>query len=226
MTTPAPTEDFSIVMLATHHIDYYAERTKASWQAYCDKHGYNFIVYEDKILDDMHINWSRIEAVRLELEKRTSDWVVLVDADTLIVNDSIKMEDLITRYGNKDILFSSDVSWRFGINIPLNFQAAFKYGARLLPNGGFFMIRNEAYGRQFITDWLDLARGDLKHLADKHPRCQNVLWTGLFPEHKKNIGMIKEEVLRVGINNFLDPLTIRMENALALHDKQLTIKPT
>ena len=37
-------------MLATPHIDHYAKATQANWQAYCDRHGYEFVVWRETVL--------------------------------------------------------------------------------------------------------------------------------------------------------------------------------
>ena len=94
----------------------------------------------------------------------------------------------------------------------------------LLPNAGFCIIRNNELGEEFFTRWLELARGELSHLADRHPRNQNVLWEGLFRQYRDHIHLLRKEILRVGAAPLLEKFLISTGDAVILHDKQLTLK--
>ncbi|WP_417320899.1 hypothetical protein [Emcibacter sp.] len=215
-----------VLMLATPNIDYYAIETKKKWQAYCNRHGYNFIVCDKQLVPDMHINWSMIEMMRRRFDESDADWLIKVDADSIILREDVRFEDILRNHPGKDIYFPADISRYLGIPLPLNPRGAMKFGTWLLPNAGFCIIRNNALGREFFTRWLDLARGELAHLADRHPRNQNVLWEGLFRQYRGHIQLLTKEILRVGAAPFLEKFLVSTDDAFILHDKQLTLKAT
>jgi len=79
---------------------------------YCKKHNYDFIddesVYYEKG-KDRPIAWSKILIVKKYLPYY--DYVVWMDADTLITNDNIKLEDYINDHLDvREFLFTRDVS--------------------------------------------------------------------------------------------------------------------
>ncbi|WP_321395638.1 hypothetical protein [Emcibacter sp.] len=221
--TPRPLK-IDVLMLATPNIDYYANETKRNWRAYCERHGYNFIVCDKQLVPDMHINWSMIEMMRRRFGESDADWLVKVDADSIIIRPEFRFEDILERYPAKDIYFPADISTYLGLALPLNLRGALKYGTLFLPNAGFCIIRNNKPGEEFFTRWLELARGELSHLADRHPRNQNVLWEGLFRQYRDHIQLLKKEILRVGAAPLLEKFLISTDDAFVLHDKQLTLK--
>ena len=89
------TMSFDVAMLATSHIDHYALATRANWQAYCDRHGYRFVCWPEAVLEDMHLIWSKIELMRRHLRDTTADWLVVVDADTVVNDPDRTLEELV-----------------------------------------------------------------------------------------------------------------------------------
>ncbi|MCJ9428831.1 putative nucleotide-diphospho-sugar transferase [Kordiimonas marina] len=216
---------FDVAMLATPNIDYYADTTKANWQAYCDRHGYEFTVWREPVLEDMHLIWSKIELMRRHLEKSKADWLVVVDADTMVNRPELPMTYLTEKHPGKDFIISEDVSRRFGIPIPLDTLSVRLCRNRRGPNCGFMMIRNNAYGLDFVTRWLAHGRGDCAHVADIFPREQRILWMTLFHTDRDHIAMLGDEVMRIGNNAFLDKFTTDWSQAFVLHDKRLPQMP-
>ncbi|MBW1831668.1 MAG: hypothetical protein JRJ10_08205 [Deltaproteobacteria bacterium] len=88
---------FDVAMLATPHIDGYAGATRANWQAYCDRHGYEFTCWREAVLEDMHLIWSKIELMRRHMREMTADWLVVVDADGRLFDEDFFMygEDVL-----------------------------------------------------------------------------------------------------------------------------------
>jgi hypothetical protein len=92
--------------------DGYREKVKLGRETkvrYCQKHKYEFI--EDASVYDTNrpIAWSKILLLKKYL--KYYDYLVWMDADTNIMNDEIKLEDIIDTYaGNRDILVSRDIS--------------------------------------------------------------------------------------------------------------------
>ncbi len=216
---------FDVVMLATPNIDYYAAETRANWQSYCDRHGYRFICWREVLLSDLHVIWSKLEMLRKQMEQSDADWVLLVDADTIVNRPEMQLTDLLSKYPNKDIVISEDVSRRWGLPIPLSFTSVWLSKSLRPPNTGFMFIRNSNYGRNFLRRWIDFARTpQYKKAAATHPRTQRVLWRTLFHTDRSRIGIMGPEVRRVGLSRFLDYLSMNWEKAFVLHDKRLPSK--
>jgi len=94
---------------------------------YCQQHGYDFIFSDQSEDTSRHIYWSKIALVLKTLQKPTYKWVVWIDADALIMNHGIPLEDLIDEKYN--FIISRDSS---GIN------------------SGVFFIKNCDWSRDFL----------------------------------------------------------------------------
>lgn len=97
--------------------------------SYCQKHGYDFIYAEESQDPSRHIYWSKIVLMLKTLENPSYKWVVWMDADTLIMNTDIPLEDLID--DNYDFIISKD--WN-GIN------------------AGVFLSKNSDWSRNFLNN--------------------------------------------------------------------------
>ena len=186
-----------VIMLATCDIENYAQYSRTAWEKFCGVRGYCFFHYPDKLLSDMHINWSKIEMVRRHLAATKADIVVLVDADTYVCDPRLDLGAIADSHPDKELIFSQDCRNIGPFVLPLNYEAAFKYKTRKLPNAGFVLIRNTDFSKRFFDKWLDLARNDLKALADTHPRNQRVLWEGLYFQNGNKIALLERQVERI-----------------------------
>jgi hypothetical protein len=193
MTTDNPS--FEVIMLATREIEAYAQLAKDSWRGYCDRHGHRFTIIEDALVPDMHINWSKIEAMRRALTTGDTAYVLLVDADVVVVRPEIYLSAFTDQ--TKDIVFASDSA------IPSPLPDLRHVGIKLrlrwpvLPNAGFMLARRNDAAAFFFARWLELAKGELSDWADRHPRNQNVLWRGLLVEHGHYVGVLGNQILRI-----------------------------
>lgn len=186
-----------VIMLATSDIENYARHSRVAWEKFCAVRGYGFFHYPEKLLSDMHVNWSKIEMVRRHLAATKTDMVVLVDADTYVCDPKLHLGAIADCYPDKDVIFSRDCRNIGPFVLPLNYEAALKYKTRKLPNAGFVLIRNTEFSRKFFDKWLDLARNELKAIADTHPRNQRVLWEGLYFQNGDKIALLNRQVERV-----------------------------
>lgn len=64
-------------------------------RAYCEQHGYDFICFEEQLDSSRPIPWSKIKALQKVMENPQYKWVFWTDADSLIMNQAICLEDLI-----------------------------------------------------------------------------------------------------------------------------------
>lgn len=129
------------VITITKGIDY-QKRVKLgtdSKRTYCKKHGYDFICCEGSLDCSRQIFWSKILLALQTMETPSYRWIVWLDADTLIMNQDIRLEDIINEKAN--LIIGKD--WN-GIN------------------SGVFFIRNCDWSKRFLksvyarTDCIDL----------------------------------------------------------------------
>ncbi|MAE87359.1 MAG: hypothetical protein CMB80_31790 [Flammeovirgaceae bacterium] len=190
-----------ILMLSTKDIDIYTQYSIPIWEKYCETHGYKFYKYGEKLIPDMAFTWSRIKMIQNHFKETKAQYVMMVDADTFIYHDEINtpLESFIDKYmsGDKKILFQKDGSDRLGMYFSHNFKLSFELNRWTLPNAGFNIMVNCQEVHELIDEWLNLGQGKLRHLADVHPRTQNVLLRGVMQEPKfdKIIGYLPSKVV-------------------------------
>jgi len=130
--------DIAVVTLA--HSKEYRELVSLGVEnkhAYCRQHGYDYIYCEETLDPSRHPAWSKILLVLKAFENSTYQWVVWLDADTLIMNQDIPLEDLI------------DERYHFIISKSSNGHESSKDWNRI--NSGVFFIKNCDWSRQFLT---------------------------------------------------------------------------
>jgi len=109
-------------------------------RAYAARHGYEVVVADPLLLDRSRPPaWSKFLALRQHLER--FDFLMFMDVDTLVMNDEVKLEELVvsevaTRAGGadreaKDLFISED--WN-GVNT------------------GVFILRNSSWSRWFLQE--------------------------------------------------------------------------
>ena len=77
-------------------------------QKYCKYHNYEFI-YEKLKSDHNKKGWMKMYKLREILYSNKYDYIFISDADVVITNRDIRIEDLILKYmGNKSIILSTD----------------------------------------------------------------------------------------------------------------------
>ncbi len=165
----------TIIQLATPNIDEYAQYSTASAREYAMDHGYHLFVQRSRTIQDLHINWTKIDILKTALSNMPQDedsYVVLLDADTIIMQPDRTMDYFIDKYGK------SDTAIFFAADTPFSLKAKKK------PNAGFVIVRNNEIGRNIINRWLEAAYTDGKKYNDTHPRNQLVYWNCVEPEYQ------------------------------------------
>ena len=83
--------------------------------AYCKKHNYDLIICKKNLIPKRHLIWSKIPLILNFIDKY--DWILCSDADTLIMNDSIKLENYINASKGKNAIFNEEEgsSWLFNL---------------------------------------------------------------------------------------------------------------
>ncbi|KAJ7522961.1 hypothetical protein O6H91_18G032800 [Diphasiastrum complanatum] len=106
-------------------------------KSYVQRHGYDFIDASDLLDKSRPPSWSKILAVRKHLAN--FDWIFWTDADSLVTNPSIALEDIIgSIVGNAnfedmpDLIVTEDVT---GVN------------------AGMFFVKNSKWSEVFLDIW-------------------------------------------------------------------------
>jgi hypothetical protein len=82
-----------LVTLYDEHIAAYGDITAENKRRYCERHGYRFYHYKAKIFDGLHPSWSKLAALNRAWED--NDWLFWSDADAIIVNDAVRLEQWV-----------------------------------------------------------------------------------------------------------------------------------
>ena len=165
------------LQLVTPNIDDYAVYSIASIFHFCKKNQLTYSVQRESLIDDMHINWTKIQLLKNALSScdEATDFVLLIDADTIIFKPDTDLSDFLGKFLNDNchILMPQD-----------NPTNPFK---RNRPNAGFIVVRNSKKGKEIIDQWLVDARGACAHLNDQHPRNQRVFWNCVQPKFAQHL---------------------------------------
>lgn len=112
----------------------YSQQTKYSTRSkeiYCKKHGYTFLEGSDRFYDkSRNITWSKIPMLLACLDF-SCDYVVWIDADIMIMNTEIKLEDIINNYMQQK-----------------TFMMCRDNGNQI--NTGFWFAKNNEYARKML----------------------------------------------------------------------------
>jgi hypothetical protein len=97
-------------------------------KAYCNQHGYDFIVIEETLDPNRPVAWSKILAILNLMENQAYKWIFWTDADALIMNLATDLEDL------------TDDEFDFIISKDFNGY-----------NNGHFLIKNCEHSKRFFN---------------------------------------------------------------------------
>lgn len=131
-----------------------------SKREYCERHGYTFICEgrssQSDTANDLSVSWGKFELVQKYLP--TYQFIFYSDADVMIMNDSIKIEEIISGHMSKeaDLLISRDViQYKIDPDISENLY-------HMLNTGNFFIRSTEWSDKLLYT----LLTTDLLHGHD------------------------------------------------------------
>jgi galactosyl transferase GMA12/MNN10 family len=111
--------------------------TLSNKELYCQKHGYHFFDGSDHYDPSRPPAWSKIRAVQALLDgSERCDWVLWMDADTVIMNSNARIENFLPADPTKDLLVASDKGGGY--------------------NSGVFFFRNSDWSKQFLDEWWNM----------------------------------------------------------------------
>jgi hypothetical protein len=185
----------------TNNINY-GEYTKSINERYCNLKNYTYHLEndDDKIksrINDRAITWYKPLLILDVFEKYNPDYVLFLDADAIVSDDSYNIEDFID--DNYDIICTED------------------HGPSKI-NAGVFLLKNTAWTKNFLTIWFasaELFKGGLDMTQGYY---KNALWHdqtvfGLLMDNNKDfsthIKIIDNSILNNreyknnGVKNFI-----------------------
>jgi hypothetical protein len=102
-----------------------------SLKMYCEKHDYELVIEKDLLDNNLPPHWSKLLLMKKLLSNNSYDYIVWLDADILICNHDIKLEDIMKKYmDNKSFLLTRDISEH--INTGVWFVKNCQYSINLL----------------------------------------------------------------------------------------------
>ena len=122
--------------------------TRPNKLAYAQKYGYHVYDGSDHYDRSRPPAWSKIRAVQALLEMKEGDeeddtnnhkpcdWVLWMDADTVIMNSNVRIEDFLPADPTKDLIVVSDKGGGY--------------------NSGVFLFRNSLWSKQFLDEWWNM----------------------------------------------------------------------
>jgi len=113
---------------------------------YCEKHGYSFLGYTDRLSNR---SWDKIGYILKHLNEY--DWIFWSDADSFIVNSDIKLEEFISP--EKDLIIQLDKSGKTypPLGKPRAGRVARPSGIEGV-NAGQMFIKNSKWSKWFLEE--------------------------------------------------------------------------
>ncbi|WP_250535966.1 hypothetical protein [Caballeronia sp. AZ10_KS36] len=110
-----PDARIALAMLYTPNIRAYGAIAERNLRRYCARHGYALHLYREIPHESPHGasgNWLKPWVLRRHLPQH--EWVFWIDADVLVIDQSMPLERLLD---NRDRLIAMDMSWQFNSGI-------------------------------------------------------------------------------------------------------------
>ena len=114
------------------------EMTWANKYEYTQLHGYTLFDGSHLIDPSRPPAWSKITVVQHLLQQNLCDWVMWMDADTIIMNDKIPVSSFLPQDTTHDFLVVDDKGGGY--------------------NSGVFLFRNTEWSKKFLDRWWNMKR--------------------------------------------------------------------
>jgi len=138
-----PDKKIAIISLYTPEIADYAKYSEQSIKDYCEKQGYTFYIYREKLEKESNPNWSKAQALLNHIDDH--EYIIWMDSDTLIFNPEKTLESIIQKASRKFILATKDI------------------GDNSMLNSGVLFFKSHQYTKNLIKTWRDF-KGDKSSL--------------------------------------------------------------
>ena len=172
--------NIAIVQVYDDNIKSYAEYSRLLNIMYAHEKGYTYISFDyDLVPVFVSVYYNKIVAVDSALkDQRNFDWVLYIDSDAAVSNFNYKIEDIIARHPNKEIIIAQDSN---GVN------------------NGVFLIKNTDKMREFLQK----SYGDRNFFHSKTPE-QSAMFHYLQTEYKDLVGIESPHLMNAYLNGYAD----------------------
>ena len=138
-------------------------------RAYCDRHGYKYVISRETPRTDRHVCWQKIASVIPALHD--CDYLLVVDADAHFYSHELTIEtELLPLMKDKSILMSADIG-----------SETERWGPEK-PNAGVILTKNNPQTLEFFRAW-DQASDVDESYRWQWPPDQRALWDVVLPKY-------------------------------------------
>lgn len=102
----------AVIQIYNNNIKQYAEYSRMINSIYALKHGYEYISWDyDLVPLEYSVYYNKIIAMYQTIKSDLNlEWVLYLDADAIITNHEIKIEDIIAKHPDKEIIMATDLN--------------------------------------------------------------------------------------------------------------------
>lgn len=105
-----------LVSLRTPQTMDWAFSSELNQRHYCKLHGYTYILYNDIPIKAEIPHWNKVAILLEHLSKY--DWLVWIDSDAIFTKINQKLEEVIAKESNKDLLLCDDIGgWQLNTGV-------------------------------------------------------------------------------------------------------------
>ncbi len=142
----------AVVSLYTPEILQLAQYTSVNHKAYCDKHGYDYILYQGRF-SKRHPAWDKVKAIEEVLPNY--DYVLWIDTDAIFVDFNQKLESFIIYPERYNGYFCKDPAPTIYVNTGVFLIKNCEWSFRLLEDTWNFVSPKfyENYSKYTYSDW-------------------------------------------------------------------------
>ena len=141
-------------------------------KAYCNQHSYSYHFHElQKIPRDRSSCWHKIKAIQEAMQDSSVDWVFYCDLDTLVMNNLVKLEDIIhsAEILGKDLILPETKDF-----LSREMNSELKIVEKGI-NAGHFFIKNCEWAKVWLEKFWNFPTDYVKHnsllQARYHDNC-------------------------------------------------------
>lgn len=157
--------NIAIVQVYDEAIRNYAEYSRMINSIYCAKQGYKYICWNyDLVPTEISVYYNKIQAIFNVMESNKDiDYILYLDSDACIANHDIRIEEIIERQKDKEIVFGKDINGT---------------------NNGVFLIKNT----EKMKEYLQKCFADRRFFHTKFPEQSAMFAIALSDEYKDLVG--------------------------------------
>lgn len=155
----------AIVQVYDDAIKAYAEYSRLINSLYCVKQGYTYLCWEyDLVPAQISVYYNKIQAIFNAMNSdKNFEWILYLDSDACVANHNIRIEEIIERQQDKEIIFARDINGS---------------------NNGVFLIKNT----EKMKEYLQKCFSDRRFYHTNFPEQNAMFAIALSDEYKDLVG--------------------------------------